>query len=54
MLCYNNWADTEACLESVLNLSQYPADRLEVIVVDNASTDGTAEGLDELRRRDRV
>ena len=50
VLCYNNWADTEACLESVLTLSQYPDERLEIIVVDNASTDETPEGLEALRQ----
>ena len=52
VLCYNNWEDTQACLESVLTLSEYPDELLEVIVVDNASTDGTAEGLEDLRRGD--
>jgi len=54
VLCYNNWADTQACLESVLSLSQYPDERLEIIVVDNASTDETPEGLDALAKPGRV
>jgi glycosyltransferase involved in cell wall biosynthesis len=32
------------CLDSIL-ASDYPADRLEVVVVDNASSDGTADVL---------
>ena len=35
-----------ACLESLLQL-EYPRDRLELICVDNASTDGTAVVLSE-------
>jgi GT2 family glycosyltransferase len=52
ILCHDNWAYTEACLNSVLTLSDYPADRLEVIVVDNASTDATPERLAALSARD--
>lgn len=39
---YNGWKDTKDCLASIRNLN-YPKEKLEVIVVDNASTDGTPE-----------
>src|SRR5712692_2233030 len=41
---------SEACLFSVRNWSDYP--NLEIIVVDNASTDGSRENLRELERQD--
>jgi GT2 family glycosyltransferase len=50
VLTYNNWRLTEACLDSVRKLSNYP--NLEIIVVDNASTDETRERLRELERQD--
>jgi GT2 family glycosyltransferase/glycosyltransferase involved in cell wall biosynthesis len=50
VLAYNNWNLTRACLHSVLTFSDYP--NLEIIVVDNASTDETRERLEELRIRD--
>lgn len=37
---YNGWQDTKLCLESIKRLD-YPKDRLEVIIVDNASSDKT-------------
>jgi len=40
ILAYNNYADTQECLQSVLKLD-YPA--LEVWLVDNGSQDGTAQ-----------
>lgn len=40
ILAYNNYADTEECLHSVLALD-YPA--LSIWLVDNGSQDGTAE-----------
>lgn len=43
IISYNNAALTRACVESVLRRSLHP--NLEVIVVDNASTDGSAEML---------
>lgn len=43
VLAYNNLALTQACLSSIEAHSDYPA--LEVIVVDNASTDGSPEWL---------
>ncbi len=50
VLTYNNWAFTKACLFSVRNWSDYP--NLEIIVVDNASTDETPERLRELEPED--
>jgi len=50
MLTYNNWEYTKACLFSVRNWSDYP--NLEIIVVDNASKDGSPEKLRELERQD--
>jgi GT2 family glycosyltransferase len=45
VLTYNNLDFTEACLFSIEAYSDYP--NLEVIVVDNASTDGTREYLQD-------
>lgn len=47
ILCYNGLEDTLACLASLATL-EYPTDRRTIIVVDNASTDGTPQ---EVRRR---
>lgn len=44
ILCYNGVADTLACLES-LKAQDYPSDRREVIVADNASSDGTVAAV---------
>jgi GT2 family glycosyltransferase len=41
-VAYNRREQLAVSLEHVLERLDYPADRLEVIVVDNASTDGTA------------
>ena len=43
---YNGMPFLKNCLSSVLN-SDYPKDKLEVIVIDNASTDGSAEYISE-------
>lgn len=43
ILTYNNLAFNQACIESIRRLTQQ--DTYEIIVVDNASTDGTAEWL---------
>lgn len=40
VLTYNGIADTLACLASLYQL-EYPSERYEVVVVDNASRDGT-------------
>ena len=50
VLTYNNWDYTAACLGSLRLWSDYP--NLEIIVVDNASTDGTREKLRRLSRHD--
>jgi GT2 family glycosyltransferase len=42
-LAYNRRDELAISLGKVLNELDYPSDRLEVIVVDNASADGTAE-----------
>jgi GT2 family glycosyltransferase/glycosyltransferase involved in cell wall biosynthesis len=47
IVSYNNHELTRACIESVLRNSMHP--NLEIIVVDNASTDGSAEMLDAMR-----
>jgi GT2 family glycosyltransferase/glycosyltransferase involved in cell wall biosynthesis len=47
IVSYNNHELTTACIESVLRNSMHP--NLEVIVVDNASTDGSREKLEALR-----
>mgnify|MGYP000518193144 CR=1 FL=1 len=43
VLTYNNLELTKACLDSILRWSDYP--NIEIIVVDNASTDGSPEYL---------
>jgi GT2 family glycosyltransferase/glycosyltransferase involved in cell wall biosynthesis/predicted nuclease with TOPRIM domain len=48
VLTYNNLAFTEACLDSIELYSDYPD--LEVIVVDNASSDGSREWLRDWQR----
>lgn len=48
VLTYNNLDLTKACLESLLRWSNYP--NIEIIVVDNASTDGSPQYLRELKR----
>ena len=45
----NGWKDTKDCLESIEGLD-YSKDNLEVIVVDNGSTDGTVEKLQNSNR----
>src|SRR3954467_9015134 len=44
-LAFNRRDALATSLDHVLHRLDYPADRLEVIVVDNASADGTAEML---------
>ena len=45
--CRNEGRSIERCLESIL-ASNYPADRMEVLVVDGLSRDGTPELVDSL------
>lgn len=48
VLCYNSIEYTKACLGSVLKFTYY--DNYEIICVDNCSTDGTAEYLDDFKK----
>jgi len=53
VVTYGNRELTRLCLDAVFRTTLYP--NFEVIVVDNASTDGTPEMLEEIaRRNDRV
>jgi GT2 family glycosyltransferase len=47
IVSYENQELTRACIDSVLRNSMHP--NLEVLVVDNASTDGSAEMLSRMR-----
>jgi len=49
--CRNEEKHIEKCLEALLR-QDYPRDRLEIIVVDGISTDGTRRILEEFSRRD--
>ena len=51
VLTYNNWAYTQACLNSLFTRTDYPG-RLEVIAADNASSDETVERLKEWATRE--
>jgi GT2 family glycosyltransferase/glycosyltransferase involved in cell wall biosynthesis len=46
ILTYNNLEYTSQCLESIFTKTEYP--EYEIIIVDNASEDGTLEYLDEI------
>lgn len=46
-LVYNRCEELRASLREMLDHSDYPADRVDVIVVDNASHDGSAEMVGE-------
>src|SRR5262249_32561918 len=48
ILCCDQLDCTRQCLESILRCTRRP---YELIIVDNASTDGTAAYLEEIRRR---
>jgi GT2 family glycosyltransferase len=50
VVTYNNLDLTKLCIESIYAWSQYPS--LEVIIVDNASKDGTPDYLRELAARE--
>lgn len=43
---WNSKKQTEDCIQSIINLPEYSS-RVEIILVDNASNDGTAEGIRE-------
>jgi GT2 family glycosyltransferase len=45
---FNGWEDTKECLRSIIKLS-YPQAKIEVIVVDNDSADGTVEKIKKLQ-----
>ena len=49
VLCYNNLDFTRACLSSLLTFSDYP--ELEIVCVDNASSDATGTYLEEMSRQ---
>ncbi|HEX7155548.1 MAG TPA: glycosyltransferase [Thermoanaerobaculia bacterium] len=49
IVSYNNVELTRACVDSVLRNSMHP--NLEVLVIDNASTDGSAEMLEQIDDR---
>lgn len=51
VLTYNNWAYTEACLNSLFTRTDYPG-RLEVVAADNASSDETVERLRQWAERE--
>lgn len=44
ILCFNGRSDTLACLGSLAQLT-YPSDRVDTIIIDNASTDGTSAAV---------
>lgn len=48
--CRNEQSFIRGCLDSIL-ANDYPKDRLEVLIVDGMSEDGTRDVLDEYRRR---
>lgn len=50
---WNRAADVQRCVEA-LRAQTYPAARLDVVIVDNASTDATAALLTERYRPDRI
>jgi len=49
--CYNEKDFIGPCLDSVL-ANDYPQDRIEILVVDGNSSDGTADVLSDYARRD--
>lgn len=50
---FNGRKTIEACLDSLLT-QDYPREMLEIVVVDNASTDGTAQVLERYQDRIRL
>src|SRR5687767_7635097 len=53
VLNFNGGAHLERCVEH-LEALDWPADRLEIVVVDNASTDGSPEQLEARHPRARL
>jgi glycosyltransferase involved in cell wall biosynthesis len=51
MLCFNRLSLSKECLNSYLNTISVP---YELVIVDNASTDGTREWLEGVRRDTRI
>jgi glycosyltransferase involved in cell wall biosynthesis len=51
MLCFNRLVLTKKCLDSYLETISVP---YELIVVDNASTDGTRKWMNEIRKDSRI
>jgi glycosyltransferase involved in cell wall biosynthesis len=49
--CRNEVRFLGRCLDSIV-VSDYPSERMEVLVIDGGSTDGTRELIDSYRRRD--
>lgn len=49
VLTYNNLALNKLCIDSILTKTAYP--NYELIIVDNVSTDGTDEYLQQLQKR---
>ncbi len=49
--CRNEASFIQACIESIL-FSDYPADRMELLVLDGMSTDGTRENVRTAERND--
>lgn len=47
LLNWNNWQETLNCLQELRRI-EYPPEDLEIIVVDNGSSDGSAEALRSL------
>ena len=50
IVTYNNLELTKACYQSIKRYTRYP--QLEIIFVDNNSTDGTPEWLEQTRKAD--
>ena len=47
---FNGWQNTKECLESIARLN-YPQDKIEIIIVDNGSTDNTLQKVKEFAKK---